>query len=175
MAKIKGLASVFGAKGTVVYGPFNTDANNVTRSMDNSHSASIEELTDHEGELLGAAIRNERLTLDVEFVPVGVRKTDGTVDTTKNAIADATKGLEFPGASAGTFAGGWTKVTIANAVDTTDATNADSLGLNGDWIYMEGGSRTFEAEGFTGMRLSLMRPLTAPQGMTVTDLTNPVT
>jgi hypothetical protein len=60
-------------------------------------------------------------------------------------------------------------------VDTSDATNADSLGINGDWIYMEGGSRTFEAEGFTGVRLSLMRPLTAPQGLTVTDLTTTVT
>lgn len=188
MARIKGLATVWGSEGQALYGPFLTVATDAASphaghrigSIDNAHTADVEELRDSSGELIGAAVRNERMTLDIEFVPTGVRKADNTVDTTKNAIANAIQGLAFPGQNGATKAEGFTKVEISGVSNTgaagggADGTDdADVVGVNGDWIYSEGASRAWDAEGFTTVRMSLMRPLSSP--ITVTQLTTTIT
>ena len=176
MALIKGMASVFGADGKAVYGPFGTvgpatgpTAGQKMNSLDNTHSADIEELRDENGELIGAAIRNERFTLDVEWVPIGVRDAAGAPVATDNAIDNALQAMTFPGASATVGAEGWTKVAISGVADSA----GNDLKINGDYIYREGGNRGFEADAFGRIRLTLEKPLGSP--LSVTQLTTTAT
>ncbi len=177
MALIKGMASVWGANGKAVYGPFATTGTATTatagqkmNSLDNTHSADIEELRDEQGELIGAAVRNERFTLDVEWVPVGVRDANGAPVTTANSIDNALQAMSFPdNATAPVGAEGWTKVTISGVDDSAGS----DLKVNGDYIYREGGNRGFEADGFGRIRLTLEKPLGSP--LSVAQLTTTAT
>jgi len=156
-----GQASVFGLPITgsnnvggpwAVYGPFGVDAANSTagqklETLEDTEEADIEELRDENGELIGAAARNRRNTITIDFVPIGVRdETTGKPDGTKNTIDNAVAALELPGI--------WTKVTLKNLPDTSGT----DIAWNKDYIYRGGGVRTINADGTARVRMTLEDP-----------------
>jgi len=177
--KQHGVAKVFGVPITgtnsaggpwVVYGPFNVSTATATagqrlETLEDTEEADVDELIDENGELIGSAVKRRRNTVTIDFIPVGVRDSDGKPVAGKNTLESAINALVLPGV--------WTKVTLANLPDTTGS----DVGWNKDYIYRGGGSRSINADGDARVRLTLEDPSDVDgigSPLSVTELTTVV-
>lgn len=136
MAVSKGLALVYGAKGTIklytiVSGSLTaltTGTISTIESYDATHEADVEQIKNGNGEVVAQVSANERISLNVTFIP--------SADTFANAkIAAAlptVNGYAEISGTDGPVAGG---VTIGG------------VALDGKYVYSGGGSVKFTASG----------------------------
>jgi len=154
-----------------VYGPFGADqaassAGQKLETLEDTEEADIEELRDENGELIGAAVRNRRNTITIDWIPAGVRTSaDGTPETGKNTIDNALQAMTMPGV--------WTEVTLQNLPDSS----GEDIGWNKKYIYRGGGSRSLNTDANGRVRLTLEDPsviggIGSP--LTTTELTTEV-
>ena len=129
MANSKGLALVYGAKGTItLFTPsgtaLTTGAITTIESYDATHEADVEQIKNSAGEVVAQVSANERISLNITFIPSSA--TDATAALT---------GASLPGVNS--------YVKIADA----KATTYGGVSINGDYVYSGGGSVKFTNSG----------------------------
>jgi hypothetical protein len=139
MATSKGLALVYGTKATVkVYDSANvlllTAGIATLESMDITHECDSEQIKNSSGEVVANVSAGDRLSATFNIIPSGATVADAKL------AAAITKG------------NGRVNVTSADAVNIGSdftagppVTGSDSI--NGDWIYIGGGSLKFTQSG----------------------------
>jgi hypothetical protein len=131
MATSKGLGLVYGSKGTIrLYnqtgaapGTALSGVITTIESYDVTHEADVEQIKNSAGEVVAQVSANERISLNVTFIPSG---TD---------FAAAKTAASLPAVNG--------YVTIAS----TDATTYGGVSLDGDYVYSGGGSVKFTSSG----------------------------
>lgn len=131
MATSKGLALVYGSKGTIQLfnktgaGAGSALSGSITtiESYDVTHEADVEQIKNSAGETVAQVSANERISLNVTFIPSG------------SSFADAKTAASLPNVNG--------YVTIAG----TNATTVQGVSLDGDYVYSGGGSVKFTASG----------------------------
>lgn len=136
MATSKGLALVYGSKGTItLYNQAGTEGGNTSgtalsgaissiESYDVTHEADVEQIKNSSGEVVAQVAANERISLNVTFIP----------SSATNA-ATALTAASLPNVNG--------YATIAGA----DATTYGVATINGDYVYSGGGSVKFTSSG----------------------------
>jgi hypothetical protein len=153
MANSKGLALVYGSKGTITLKTpagtaLTTGAITTIESYDVTHEADVEQIKNSAGEVVAQVSANERITLSVTFIP----------SASDFAQAKLAAGLPAVNGSA----------TIAS----TDGMTVGGVSLNGDYVYSGGGSVKFTSSGKAMVTVTLTKyPLLAGTA-TVFDLTS---
>jgi hypothetical protein len=153
MANSKGLALVYGSKGTITLKTpagtaLTTGAITTIESYDVTHEADVEQIKNSAGEVVAQVSANERITLSVTFIP----------SASDFAQAKLAAGLPAVNGSA----------TIA----ATDGMTVGGVSLNGDYVYSGGGSVKFTSSGKAMVTVTLTKyPLLAGTA-TVFDLTS---
>ncbi len=97
-------------------------------SYDITHECDAEEVRNSSGEVVGHIAYNNRLTLTVNFVPVGTSATPAT------ALGERLKGASLP------LGNGTVEITGAPAINVGGYADAINTGSGGRWIYAGGGS-----------------------------------
>lgn len=128
MATSKGLALVYGAKGTITLkdttgNALTTGAITTIESYDATHEADVEQIKNSSGEVVAQVSANERISLNVTFIPSAA------------SFAQAKLAAGLPAVN------GW--ATIA----TTDGVTIGGVSIDGDYVYSGGGSVKFTASG----------------------------
>lgn len=128
MAVSKGLALVYGAKGTItLYTPagvaLTTGAISTIESYDATHEADVEQIKNSAGEVVAQVSANERISLNVTFIP-----------------------------SAATFAqaklaSGLPAVNGYATIAASDGVTVGGVSIDGDYVYSGGGSVKFTSSG----------------------------
>lgn len=129
--QFKGKATVYGANGAVAFDA--TAVAVIVETADGSQEADVNELTDGDGELQGAAISQRRDVLDLTLMARGTSR-DG-----------AKAALVYPEP--------WSRVVLTGFIDTT----APSLKINGSYIYKSGCKRT-QVRGEASLKLQVFAP-----------------
>jgi hypothetical protein len=132
MATSKGLALVYGSKGTITLfnqtgvspGTALSGAISSIESYDVTHEADVEQIKNSSGEVVAQVAANERISLSVTFIPSS---------STSTAIALTCASLPNVNGYA----------TIAGA----DATTYGGVSINGNYVYSGGGSVKFTSSG----------------------------
>lgn len=128
MATSKGLALVYGSKGTIILktpagSPLTTGAITTIESYDVTHEADVEQIKNSSGEVVAQVSANERISLNVTFIP-----SSSTFSEAKLAA-----GLPAVNGSA----------TIASS----DGVTVGGVVIDGDYVYSGGGSVKFTSSG----------------------------
>jgi hypothetical protein len=131
MANSKGLALVYGSKGTITLynqtgasGTALSGAISTIESYDVTHEADVEQIKNSSGNVIAQVSANERISLNITFIPSS---------STSKAIALTCASLPNVNGYA----------TIAGA----DATTYGGITINGDYVYSGGGSVKFTSSG----------------------------
>jgi len=152
MANSKGLALVYGAKGTITLktpagAALTTGAITTIESYDATHEADVEQIKNSNGEVVAQVSANERISLNVTFIP----------SAADFAQAKLAAGLPAVNGSA----------TIASS----DGVTIGGVTINGDYVYSGGGSVKFTSSGKVMVTVTVTKyPLLAGNA-TVFDLT----
>jgi N-acetylglucosamine kinase-like BadF-type ATPase len=131
MANSKGLALVYGAKGTItLFTPsgtaLTTGAITTIESYDETHEADVEQIKNSAGEVVAQVSANERITLNVTFIPSAA------------SFAQAKLAAGLPAVNG--------YATIASSDGVTIGSGA-SNSLDGNYVYAGGGSVIFTSSG----------------------------
>jgi hypothetical protein len=144
MATSKGLALVYGSKGTIQL--FNqtgvltvpptplTGVISTIESYDVTHEADVEQIKNSAGNVIAQIAANERISLNLTFIP------SSSVDA-----ATALTCASMPNVNG--------YATIAGA----DATTYGGITINGDYIYSGGGSVKFTSSGKAMVTITLTK------------------
>jgi hypothetical protein len=131
MATSKGLALVYGSKGTITLynqtgssGTALSGAISTIESYDVTHEADVEQIKNSSGDVIAQVSANERISLNITFIPSS---------STSAAVALTCASLPNVNGYA----------TIAGA----DATTYGGITINGDYVYSGGGSVKFTSSG----------------------------
>jgi hypothetical protein len=131
MATSKGLALVYGSKGTITLynqtgssGTALSGAISTIESYDVTHEADVEQIKNSAGDVIAQVSANERISLNITFIPSS---------STSAAVALTCASLPNVNGYA----------TIAGA----DATTYGGITINGDYVYSGGGSVKFTSSG----------------------------
>lgn len=132
MATSKGLALVYGSKGTITLfnqtgvspGSALSGAISSIESYDVTHEADVEQIKNSSGEVVAQISANERISLSVTFIPSS---------STSHVVALTCASLPNVNGYA----------TIAGA----DATTYGGVSINGNYVYSGGGSVKFTSSG----------------------------
>ena len=131
MATSKGLALVYGSKGTITLynqtGPSGTalsGAISTIESYDVTHEADVEQIKNSSGDVIAQVSANERISLNITFIP-----------SSATSAAAALTCASLPNVNG--------YATIAGA----DATTYGGISINGDYVYSGGGSVKFTSSG----------------------------
>lgn len=138
MATSKGLALVYGAKGTITLKDTNgnaltTGAITTIESYDATHEADVEQIKNSAGEVVAQVSANERISLNVTFIP----------SAASFAQAKLAAGLPAVNGSA----------TIASS----DGITIGGVSIDGDYVYSGGGSVKFTASGKVMVTITLTK------------------
>ena len=128
MAVSKGLALVYGAKGTItLYTPagvaLTTGAISTIESYDATHEADVEQVKNSAGEVVAQVSANERISLNVTFIP------------SASSFAQAKLAAGLPAVNG--------YATIA----ASDGVTVGGVSIDGDYVYSGGGSVKFTSSG----------------------------
>jgi hypothetical protein len=128
MAVSKGLALVYGAKGTItLYTPagvaLTTGAISTIESYDATHEADVEQIKNSAGEVVAQVSANERISLNVTFIP------------SASSFAQAKLAAGLPAVNG--------YATIA----ASDGVTVGGVSIDGDYVYSGGGSVKFTSSG----------------------------
>jgi hypothetical protein len=128
MANSKGLALVYGAKGTITLktpagAALTTGAITTIESYDATHEADVEQIKNSAGEVVAQVSANERISLNVTFIP------------SASTFAQAKLAAGLPAVNG--------YATIA----TTDGITVGGVSIDGDYVYSGGGSVKFTSSG----------------------------
>jgi hypothetical protein len=128
MAVSKGLALVYGAKGTITLktpagAALTTGAITTIESYDVTHEADVEQIKNSSGEVVAQVSANERISLNVTFIPSAA------------SFAQAKLAAGLPAVNG--FA------TIASS----DGVTIGGVSIDGDYVYSGGGSVKFTSSG----------------------------
>lgn len=128
MAVSKGLALVYGAKGTItLYTPagvaLTTGAISTVESYDATHEADVEQIKNSSGEVVAQVSANERISLNVTFIPSAA------------TFAQAKLAAGLPAVNG--------YATIASS----DGVTIGGVSIDGDYVYSGGGSVKFTSSG----------------------------
>ncbi len=128
MAVSKGLALVYGAKGTItLYTPagvaLTTGAISTIESYDATHEADVEQIKNGAGETVAQVSANERISLNVTFIPSAA------------SFAQAKLAAGLPAVNG--------YATIASS----DGVTVGGVSIDGDYVYSGGGSVKFTSSG----------------------------
>lgn len=128
MAVSKGLALVYGAKGTItLYTPagvaLTTGAISTVESYDATHEADVEQIKNSSGEVVAQVSSNERISLNVTFIPSAA------------TFAQAKLAAGLPAVNG--------YATIASS----DGVTIGGVSIDGDYVYSGGGSVKFTSSG----------------------------
>lgn len=128
MAVSKGLALVYGAKGTItLYTPagvaLTTGAISTVESYDATHEADVEQIKNSSGEVVAQVSANERISLNVTFIPSAA------------TFAQAKLAAGLPAVNG--------YATIASS----DGITIGGVSIDGDYVYSGGGSVKFTSSG----------------------------
>ena len=128
MANSKGLALVYGAKGTITLktpagAALTTGAITTIESYDATHEADVEQIKNSAGEVVAQVSANERISLNVTFIPSAA------------SFAQAKLAAGLPAVNG--------YATIA----TTDGVTVGGVSIDGDYVYSGGGSVKFTSSG----------------------------
>ncbi len=128
MAVSKGLALVYGAKGTItLYTPagvaLTTGAISTIGSYDATHEADVEQIKNSAGEVVAQVSANERISLNVTFIP------------SASSFAQAKLAAGLPAVNG--------YATIA----ASDGVTVGGVSIDGDYVYSGGGSVKFTSSG----------------------------
>jgi len=131
MANSKGLALVYGAKGTItLFTPsgtaLTTGAITTIESYDATHEADVEQIKNSAGEVVAQVSANERISLNVTFIPSAA------------SFAQAKLAAGLPAVNG--------YATIAASDGVTIGRGA-SNSLDGNYVYAGGGSVKFTSSG----------------------------
>jgi len=142
MATSKGLALVYGSKGTIQLfnqtgvspGSALSGAISSIESYDVTHEADVEQIKNSSGEVVAQISANERISLNITFIPSS---------STSAALALTCSSLPNVNGYA----------TIAGA----DATTYGGATINGDYVYSGGGSVKFTSSGKAMVTVTLTK------------------
>ena len=141
MANSKGLALVYGSKGTITLynqtgasGTALSGAISTIESYDVTHEADVEQIKNSSGNVIAQVSANERISLNITFIPSS---------STSKAIALTCASLPNVNGYA----------TIAGA----DATTYGGITINGDYVYSGGGSVKFTSSGKAMVTVTLTK------------------
>lgn len=128
MAVSKGLALVYGANGTItLYTPagvaLTTGAISTIESYDATHEADVEQIKNSAGEVVAQVSANERISLNVTFIP------------SASSFAQAKLAAGLPAVNG--------YATIA----ASDGVTVGGVSIDGDYVYSGGGSVKFTSSG----------------------------
>ena len=128
MANSKGLALVYGAKGTItLFTPsgtaLTTGAITTIESYDVTHEADVEQIKNSAGEVVAQVSANERISLNVTFIPSAA------------SFAQAKLAAGLPAVNG--------YATIA----ASDGVTVGGVSIDGDYVYSGGGSVKFTSSG----------------------------
>lgn len=128
MAVSKGLALVYGAKGTItLYTPagvaLTSGAISTIESYDVTHEADVEQIKNSSGEVVAQVSANERISLNVTFIPSAA------------TFAQAKLAAGLPAVNG--------YATIASS----DGVTVGGVSIDGDYVYSGGGSVKFTSSG----------------------------
>lgn len=128
MAVSKGLALVYGAKGTItLYTPagvaLTTGTISTIESYDATHEADVEQIKNSAGEVVAQVSANERISLNVTFIP------------SASSFAQAKLAAGLPAVNG--------YATIA----ASDGVTVGGVSIDGDYVYSGGGSVKFTSSG----------------------------
>ena len=146
MALSKGLALVYGAKGTIklyTVGVSNalteitTGTITTIESFDASHEADVEQIKNSSGEVVAQVSANERISLNITFIP------------SASTFAQAKLAASLP------------KVNGYAAIAGSDATTVGGGSIDGDYVYSGGGSVKFTSSGKVMVTITVTRYLDA--------------
>lgn len=128
MANSKGLALVYGAKGTITLktpagAALTTGAITTIESYDATHEADVEQIKNSAGEVVAQVSANERISLNVTFIP------------SASSFAQAKLAAGLPAVNG--------YATIA----ASDGVTIGGVSIDGDYVYSGGGSVKFTSSG----------------------------
>jgi hypothetical protein len=128
MANSKGLALVYGAKGTITLktpagAALTTGAITTIESYDATHEADVEQIKNSAGEVVAQVSANERISLNVTFIP------------SASSFAQAK------------FAAGLPAVNGYATIAASDGVTIGGVSIDGDYVYSGGGSVKFTSSG----------------------------
>jgi hypothetical protein len=151
MANSKGLALVYGSKGTITLktpagAALTSGAITTIESYDVTHEADVEQIKNSAGEVVAQVSANERITLSVTFIP----------SAASFAQAKLAAGLPAVNGSA----------TIA----ATDGMTVGGVSIDGDYVYSGGGSVKFTSSGKVMVTVTLTKYPSLSGTATVYDL-----
>ena len=143
MANSKGLALVYGAKGTItLFTPsgtaLTTGAITTIESYDATHEADVEQIKNSAGEVVAQVSANERISLNVTFIPSAA------------SFAQAKLAAGLPAVNG--------YATIASSDGVTIGSGA-SNSLDGNYVYAGGGSVKFTSSGKVMVTVALTKYL----------------
>lgn len=138
MAVSKGLALVYGAKGTItLYTPagvaLTTGAISTIESYDATHEADVEQIKNSAGEVVAQVSANERVSLNVTFIPSAA------------SFAQAKLAAGLPAVNG--------YATIA----ASDGVTVGGVSIDGDYVYSGGGSVKFTSSGKVTVTVTLTK------------------
>jgi len=145
MAVSKGLALVYGAKGTItLYTPagvaLTSGAITTIESYDATHEADVEQIKNSAGEVVAQVSDNERISLNVTFIPSAA------------SFAQAKLAAGLPAVNG--------YATIAASDGVTIGSGA-SNSLDGNYVYAGGGSVKFTSSGKVMVTVTVTKYLDA--------------
>jgi len=152
MANSKGLALVYGAKGTITLktpagAALTTGAITTIESYDATHEADVEQIKNSAGEVVAQVSANERISLNVTFIP------------SASTFAQAKLAAGLPAVNG--------YATIA----TTDGVTVGGVSIDGDYVYSGGGSVKFTSSGKVMVTVTVTKYPSLAGNATVFDLT----
>ena len=142
MAQSKGLALVYGSKGTIQLfnqtgaspGAALSGAISTIESYDVTHEADVEQIKNSAGDVIAQIAANERISLSVTFIPSSA---------TSAAIALTCASLP--------------NVNGYAAIAGADATTYGGVSINGNYVYSGGGSVKFTSSGKAMVTVNLTK------------------
>ena len=142
MAASKGLALVYGAKGTItLYTPagvaLTTGAISTIESYDATHEADVEQIKNSAGETVAQVSANERISLNVTFIPSAA------------SFAQAKLAAGLPAVNG--------YATIASS----DGVTIGGGSIDGNYVYSGGGSVKFTSSGKVMVTVTVTKYLDA--------------
>ena len=132
MAQSKGLALVYGSKGTIQLfnqtgaspGAALSGAISTIESYDVTHEADVEQIKNSAGDVIAQIAANERISLSVTFIPSSA--TSAAIALTCASLPNVNGYANIAGADATTYGG---------------------VSINGNYVYSGGGSVKFTSSG----------------------------
>lgn len=149
MATSKGLALVYGAKGTItLYTPagvaLTSGAITTIESYDATHEADVEQIKNGSGEVVAQVAANERISLSVTFIP------------SASTFAQAKLAAGLPAVN------GYATIASSDDIDVGVVTAGQAINsIDGNYVYSGGGSVKFTSSGKVMVTVTLTKYLDA--------------